>query len=110
MKYAILILGLIVPVLAGDLPKLTDAERLKIREAQLAEAQAVNAELQLTSQCLGAGQRAAGQVRVRRAALDKLIRSLRPKDCGDCTLNEDLMWKRPIVQSEEEETKENQTH
>ena len=83
---------LLVPLWAADdPPPLTDAQRIEIREAQLRAVRAVNARLQLVSLI----QEAVQEENDAQATLTKLVISLRPADCEDCKLEEDLTWKRP---------------
>lgn len=91
----LLALILFIPLWAtDDLPALTDAQRIEVREAQLRTVRAINVQLQIESR-IPELQEAKKEVNASQAALTKLVLSLRPADCENCNLEENLTWKRP---------------
>ncbi len=58
MRAVILALFAVVVCMANDLPPLTDAQRIEIREAQLHAVRAINTRLQLTELLIKANQEA----------------------------------------------------
>lgn len=109
MRHLLFACLILLPLWAADDPltTLTDAQIIEVREAQLRAVRAVNARLQLAA-LNPELQEVDSEVNESRAALQKLVISLRPADCEECNLEEDLTWKRPAPPAPPEPAKEKQ--
>lgn len=99
MRLVIAFVLLATLCLAGDLPTLTDAQRLQVQDARIVVLTAENIELKIAKQCAAGVKELEEKTKAAQALLNNLIASLRPKECIDCQLNTKLVWERPEVEA-----------